>query len=46
VPVTQFTAGAHIPGVPARYLKIQLNSPRQNSLTLKQVEVFGDSSSQ
>lgn len=42
VPVTQFTAGAHIPGVPARYLKIQLNSPRKNPLTLKQVEVFGD----
>lgn len=44
VPVTQYTAGAHIPGVPARYLKIQLDSPRQNSLSLKQVEVFGDAS--
>ena len=42
VPVTQYTAGAHIPGVPARYLKLQLNSPRATALTLKQVEVFGD----
>jgi alpha-L-fucosidase len=43
VPVTQYTAGAHIPGVPARYLKLQLNSPRKTPLALKQVEVFGDS---
>jgi alpha-L-fucosidase len=46
VPVTRFDAGAHVPGVPARYLKIQLNSPHKFSLALKQVEVFGDPSSQ
>ena len=44
VPVTRFDAGAHIPGVPARYLKIQLNSPHKFPLALKQVEVFGDPS--
>ena len=43
VAVTQFTAGAHIPGVPARYLKIQLHPAKATPLALKQVEVFGDS---
>jgi alpha-L-fucosidase len=44
VPVTRFIAGAHIPGVPARYLKLQHNSPRKSSLALRQVEVFGEAS--
>jgi len=44
VPVTRFDAGAQIPGVPARYLKIQLNSPHKYPLALRQVEVFGDPS--
>ncbi len=41
VPVTQFAAGAQVPGVPARYLKLQINSLRKSPLALKQVEVFG-----
>ncbi len=44
VPVTQFTAGAHVPGVPARYLKLQLHPAKAAPLALKQVEVFGDAS--
>jgi hypothetical protein len=43
IPVTQFTAGAHVPGVPARYLKLQLHPAKPAPLALKQVEVFGDS---
>jgi hypothetical protein len=43
VPVTKFTAGAHVPGVSARYLKIQLHPAKATPLTLKTVEVFGDS---
>jgi alpha-L-fucosidase len=44
VAVTQFTAGAHVPGVPARYLKLQLHPAKAAPLALKQVEVFGDAS--
>lgn len=42
VPVTQFTAGAHIPGVAARYVKLQLHPASAAPLFIKQVEVFGD----
>lgn len=41
VPVTRFAAGAQVPSVPARYLKLQLNSTNKTPLALKQVEVFG-----
>lgn len=42
VPVTQFVAGAHVPGVPARYLKLELHPAKAAPLSLKQVDVFGD----
>lgn len=42
VPVTRFTAGAHVPGVPARYVKLQSHSANPAPLMLKSVEVFGD----
>jgi len=44
VPVTRFDAGAQVPGVPARYLKLQLNAPWKFPFALKQVEVFGEHS--
>jgi alpha-L-fucosidase len=44
VPVTQFTAGAHVPGVSARYVKLQLHSATPAALVLKKFEVFGDAS--
>jgi len=44
VPITRFTAGAHIPGVSARYVKLQLNPASAAPLRLKQVEVFGEAS--
>jgi len=42
VPVTQFAAGAHVPGVPARYLKLQLHPATAAPLVIKQVDVYGD----
>jgi hypothetical protein len=44
VPVTRLDAGAQVPGVPTRYLKLQLHPPGEFPLALKQVEVFGDAS--
>jgi len=42
VPVTCFREGAQVPGVPARYLKLQLHPSSPLPLALKQVEVFGE----
>jgi hypothetical protein len=42
VPVTQYTAGAYVPGMAARYVKLQLRPTRELPLLLKQVEVFGE----
>lgn len=42
VPVTRFAAGASVPGVPARYLKIQARAAKAAPLALKRIEVFGD----
>lgn len=42
IPVTRFDAGAQVPGVPARYLRLQLHPSSPLPLALKQVEVFGE----
>ncbi|MCW1923859.1 alpha-L-fucosidase [Luteolibacter arcticus] len=42
VPVTQFVAGAYVPGKNARYVKLQLPEGASRPLLLKQVEVFGE----
>ena len=42
IAVTRFTAGAHVPGVPARYLKLQLHPAKAAPLSLKKIEVFGN----
>jgi len=42
IAVTQFIAGAHVPGMSARYLKLQLHPAKAAPLSLKKIEVFGD----
>jgi hypothetical protein len=44
VPVTRLDAGAQVPGVPTRYLRLQLHPAGEFPLALKQVEVFVDAS--
>jgi alpha-L-fucosidase len=39
--VTDYVAGAHIPGQKARYIRLELNPDGAEYLHLKQVEVFG-----
>jgi alpha-L-fucosidase len=41
IPVTDFVAGAHIPGRKARYLRLELKPSRLEILHLRQVEVWG-----
>ena len=42
VPVTRFDAGAHVPGVSARYIKFARTDEKQSVLEIKQIEIFGD----
>ncbi len=42
VAVTQFVAGAHIAGRPARYLRLRLPDDEARPLRLKQLQVYGD----
>lgn len=41
IPVTEYLAGAYVPGRKARYLRLELKSAKPEYLHLRQVEVWG-----
>ena len=43
VPVTSYVAGAHLLGKKARYIKIERNLSKPDSLHLQAVKVYGES---
>lgn len=42
IPVTSFVAGAHVPGKPARFIKIERRLDKPDTLHLQTVKIYGD----